>query len=60
VAIHGKTKSRRREHTGQFAMNLDAVPILALFASAVAVVMISIEGGYRLGRIFHRRSKQEK
>ena len=60
VAIHGKAKSRRREHTGQFAMNLDAVPILALFAAAVVVVMISIEGGYRLGRIFHRRSKQEK
>src|SRR5690349_3925868 len=41
-------------------MNLDSVPILALFASAVVIVMISIEGGYRLGRIFHRRSKQEK
>ena len=41
-------------------MNLDSVPILALFASAVVIVMISIEGGYRLGRIFHRKSKQEK
>jgi Na+/proline symporter len=41
-------------------MNLDSVPILALFASAVVIIMISIEAGYRLGRIFHRRSKQEK
>src|SRR5262245_5812187 len=41
-------------------MELDAVPILALFVLAVLVVMTSIEGGYRLGRIFHRRSKQEK
>ena len=24
------------------------------------IVIVSIEGGYRLGRIFHRRSKQEK
>ena len=41
-------------------MNLDSVPILALFASAIMIVMISIEGGYSLGPIFHRRSKQEK
>jgi hypothetical protein len=41
-------------------MNLDAVPILALFVSAILIVIISIEGGYRLGRIFHQRSKQEK
>src|SRR5262245_2735691 len=41
-------------------MNLDTIPILALFASAVVIVMISIEGGYRLGRIFHRRSQREK
>jgi hypothetical protein len=41
-------------------MNLDTVSFLALFASAILIVMISIEGGYSLGRIFHRRSKQEK
>src|SRR5262245_3110115 len=41
-------------------MEFDTVPILALFVLAVLVVMTSIEGGYRLGRIFHRRSKQEK
>src|SRR5262245_26766432 len=41
-------------------MKLDAIPILALFALAVLVVVTSIEGGYLLGRIFHRRSKQEK
>ena len=41
-------------------MNLDTVPILALFASAIMIVMISIEGGYSLGPIFHRRSKQER
>jgi len=41
-------------------MNLDTIPILALFVAVTLVVMISIEGGYRLGLIFHRRSKQEK
>ena len=41
-------------------MDLDSVPIAALFALTVMIVIVSIEGGYRLGRIFHRRSKQEK
>ncbi len=34
--------------------------ILAFFAGAFVLVMASIEGGYRLGRIAHRRSRQEK
>src|SRR5262245_56874696 len=41
-------------------MNLDAVPILALFVAVTLGVMLSIEAAYRLGLIFHRRSKQEK
>lgn len=41
-------------------MNVDAIPVGALFAIAVVVVLASIEVGYRLGRIAHRRSADEK
>ena len=34
--------------------------ILAFFVGTIVLVMISIEVGYRLGRMAHRRSKQEK
>ena len=34
--------------------------ILAFFVGTIVLVMISIEAGYRLGRMAHRRSKQEK
>jgi hypothetical protein len=41
-------------------MNIDAVPIVALFVATVLIVMVSTEGGYRLGRMAHRRWKEEK
>ena len=41
-------------------MTLDAVPVVALFVATILIVMLPIEGGYRLGRMAHRRSKQEK
>jgi hypothetical protein len=41
-------------------MNMDAIPVWAIFAVAIAVVMGSIEVGYRLGQIAHRRSADEK
>ena len=41
-------------------MTLDGIAILAFFVGTIALVMISIEVGYRLGRIAHRRSEQEK
>jgi NADH:ubiquinone oxidoreductase subunit 6 (subunit J) len=41
-------------------MILDSVPIVALFVGAILIVMLPMEGGYRLGRMEHRRSKQEK
>lgn len=41
-------------------MNVDSIPVWAIFAVATIVVMISIEVGYRLGRIAHRRSADEK
>ena len=41
-------------------MTLDAVPIVALFVTTILIVMLPMEGGYRLGRMAHRRSKQEK
>lgn len=41
-------------------MRIDAIPIWALFAATIVVVMIAIEAGYRLGRGAHRRSEDEK
>ena len=41
-------------------MTLDAVPVVALFVTTILIVMLPMEGGYRLGRMAHRRSKQEK
>jgi hypothetical protein len=41
-------------------MSFDAIPIGALFAATILVVLISIEMGYLLGRTSHRRSKDEK
>lgn len=41
-------------------MNLDAIPIPALFAITVVVVLVSIEAGYRMGGFAHSRSQDEK
>jgi len=41
-------------------MTIDAIPIGALFVAIVAIVMISIEGGYQLGRYSHPRAEDEK
>lgn len=41
-------------------MSMDAIPLWAHFAGTILVVMISIEAGYRLGQIAHRRSVDEK
>lgn len=41
-------------------MSLDAVPLGALFAITIAVVMLSIEAGYQLGKVAHRRFEDEK
>src|SRR3990172_7525241 len=41
-------------------MNMDAIPLWVLFAGTILVVMISIEAGFRLGHIAHRRSEDEK
>ncbi len=41
-------------------MNMDAIPIWALFAGTIMTVLVSIEGGYQLGRFAHRRSEEEK
>ena len=41
-------------------MTLDAIPVVALFVTTILIVMLPMEGGYRLGRMAHRRSKQEK
>jgi hypothetical protein len=42
------------------AMSIDAIPIWALFAATVLIVMTSIEIGYRAGDAVHRRSDNEK
>jgi hypothetical protein len=39
---------------------MDATPVWAIFAVVIAGVMVSIEVGYRLGQIAHRRSADEK
>ncbi len=41
-------------------MSFDSMPIWILFAGTVPVVIISIEAGYRMGKIAHRRSEDEK
>jgi hypothetical protein len=39
---------------------MDALPVGAIFAATIVVVMIAIEGGYRLGRAARHRSEEEK
>src|SRR6266705_700159 len=39
---------------------MDALPLWGLFGATVVVVLLSIEGGYRLGRYRRRRSEDEK
>ena len=41
-------------------MTMDIIPIWALFAATVVVVMIAIEAGCRLGRASSRRAETEK
>lgn len=39
---------------------MDAIPVWLIFLATVAVVVIAIEMGFRLGRAAHRRSEEEK
>jgi hypothetical protein len=41
-------------------MRIDAIPIWAVFAGTIVVVMVAIEVGYLLGQAMHRRSEDEK
>jgi hypothetical protein len=41
-------------------MRIDALPIWAIFAATIIVVMVAIEAGYRLGYAMHRQSETEK
>jgi hypothetical protein len=41
-------------------MSIDSIPIWAVSVVAIIAVMVSIEVGYRLGQIAHRRSADEK
>ena len=41
-------------------MRMDTIPIWAVFVGTIIAVMIALEAGYRLGRMFHRRSEDEK
>jgi len=43
-----------------FSGPIDAIPLWGLFGATVAVILLSIEAGYRLGRYRHRRSENEK
>ena len=39
---------------------LDALPLWGLFMAILLVVLLSVEGGYRLGKYRRSRSEQEK
>src|SRR4051812_10427232 len=39
---------------------LDALPLWALFAATIVVVLLSIEAGHRLGQFRRRHSEDEK
>jgi hypothetical protein len=39
---------------------MDALPVWVVFPATILVVVVAIEGGYRLGRAVHRRSGDEK
>jgi hypothetical protein len=41
-------------------MSFDVIFLVALFVGTILVVVVSIEGGYQLGVIAHRRSEEEK
>jgi hypothetical protein len=41
-------------------MRIDALPIWAVFAGTIIVVMVAMEAGYLLGRVMHQRSEDEK
>lgn len=41
-------------------MQIDSVPLLALFVGTMVVVLLAIEAGYRLGNSARRRSEGEK
>ena len=41
-------------------MTLDAIPIWAFFAGTILIVMVFYEVGYRLGRVAHDKSAEEK
>ena len=41
-------------------MTLDRVPLWVVFATAILIVLIAIEVGYRMGIVAHRRADDEK
>src|SRR4051812_17291118 len=45
---------------GEVSMSFGGTFIITAFAGSIILVMLSIEGGYRLGRSAHRRSSEEK
>jgi hypothetical protein len=41
-------------------MSIDTVPLWVIFIGIVLIVLVSLEGGFRLGQFAHRRSEDEK
>ncbi len=41
-------------------MSMDSIPMWVIFIGIVLIVMVSIEGGYRLGHFAHKRAEDEK
>ena len=42
-----------------YAEPLDLLPIWGVFLATVAVVLLAVEGGFRLGQYRRRRSEQD-
>ena len=41
-------------------MNMDAIPVLVIFAVTIIIMVVAVEVGHRLGDAVHRRSEDEK
>src|SRR5687767_13484056 len=41
-------------------MNFDSIPIWVLFGATILVILLAIDGGYRLGKKVRQRSENEK
>ncbi len=53
-------ETRAEDPSARVGMNMDAMPIWGLFIGTILVVIVAIDAGFRLGKVAHRRSEEEK